>query len=84
MPGAGCSRQPLIALAIGVSLLAACATGGSERPSVTVCPPVVEYDQGFLERAAEELDVLPQGSAIEHMLADYAVVRSQIRLCLPK
>jgi hypothetical protein len=42
---------------------------------------VVEYDQAFLERAADELDLLPEGSAIEQMLRDYAVMREQGRVC---
>jgi len=81
MSSAGCSKPLLIALAIAASSLNACATGGSERPSVTVCPPVVEYDQGFLERAAEEVEMLPRASAIEQMLQDYAVAREQGRVC---
>jgi hypothetical protein len=32
-------------------------------------------------RAADELDVLPPGSAIEQMLADYQVMREQGRMC---
>jgi hypothetical protein len=42
---------------------------------------VIEYDQAFLERAAEELGVLPTGSAIEQMLTDFAVMRDQGRAC---
>jgi hypothetical protein len=46
-----------------------------------VCPPVVEYDRAFLARAADELEALPEGSAIEQMLSDYAVMREQARAC---
>jgi|TARA_R110002124_G_scaffold145433_2_gene310671 hypothetical protein len=35
-----------------------------------VCPPVVEYDQEFQARAAEEVVLLPDRSAIAAMLAD--------------
>jgi hypothetical protein len=42
---------------------------------------VVAYDQAFLERAAGELELLPEGSAIEQMLGDYAVMRAQARAC---
>jgi hypothetical protein len=42
---------------------------------------VIEYDQAFLERAADELDLLPEGWAIEQMLRDYAVMRDQARAC---
>ena len=47
----------------------------------TVCPPVVEYGREFQARAADELDLLPEGSAIAQMLADYAVMREQARAC---
>ncbi|MGM0583793.1 MAG: hypothetical protein ACQEUZ_04000, partial [Pseudomonadota bacterium] len=57
-------------------MLGECATGGSE-PAVAVCPPVVEYDPAFLARAAEEVEALPEGSAIAQMLGDYAVMREQ-------
>lgn len=80
-PSAGCLKPLLIGLAIVASSLGACATGGSEGPPVTVCPPVVEYDQAFPERAADKLDLLPEGSAIEQMLRDYAVIREQGRVC---
>lgn len=44
--------------------------------------PVVEYDQAFLDRASGELNLLPEGSAIENMLADYVVMRDQARACV--
>ena len=81
MPSAGCSWPLLIGLVIVASSLGACATGGSEGPPVTVCPTVVDYDQRLLERAADELGMLPDGSAIEQMLVDYAVMRAQGRVC---
>lgn len=46
-----------------------------------MCPPAVEYDQPFLNRAADELDLLPVGSAVEDMLADYSVLRRQVVAC---
>lgn len=68
----------LLALAIGALLLIGCSTGGS---SSVACPPVAAYDRAFLARAAAELELLPAGSAIEAMLADYAVMRDQARAC---
>ena len=41
----------------------------------TVCPPVVEYSREFQARAADELDLLPEGSALAEMLANYSVMR---------
>ncbi len=65
---------------IVTSLLSACATVSSER-ATGVCPPVVEYDAGFQARAAEEVQALPEGSAIVVLLSDYAVMREQARGC---
>ncbi|MET4102773.1 hypothetical protein ACSSV6_003477 [Roseovarius sp. MBR-38] len=60
--------------------LTACATGGFDRPT-SVCPPVVEYSQADLGRAADEVDGLPEGAVLTGMLADYAVLRDQVRAC---
>jgi hypothetical protein len=40
---------------------------------------VVQYSREAQARAAEELARLPEGSAIEEMLGDYAVMREQAR-----
>ena len=77
---AECSKPRLAALVIVTSLLNACATVISE-PVIGVCPPVVEYDAGEQERAAEEMRALPDGSVIVEMLSDYAVMREQTRAC---
>ena len=76
---AGCWRQRLAGLVLATSWLAACATGSSEGGAV--CPPVVEYDPEFQARAADELVLLPEHSALAEMLADYAVIREQARAC---
>ncbi len=78
---AECSRPRLAALVIVTSLLSACATVGSERVT-GVCPPVVEYDPGVQERAAKEVQALPEGSVLNEMLSDYAVMREQARGCV--
>jgi len=77
---AECSKPRLAALIIVTSLLSACATVISER-AVGVCPPVVEYDDWFQVRAAEEMRVLPDRSAVVEMLSDYSVMREQARAC---
>lgn len=60
---------------------AGCATVGSDGSGPGACPPVVEYSREFQARAAEELDLLPEGSAIAEMMSDYAVMREQARDC---
>ena len=81
---AGCWKPRLAVLAIATTLLTACATGVSEPRVVTVCPPVVEYTREFQARAAEELGMLPDGSVVAEMLADYSVMRDQSRACRPQ
>ncbi len=81
MSNAGCWRRRLAVLAIATSLLSGCATVGSDRQRARACPPVVEYSREFQARAAEELTLLPEGSAIAEMLSDYAVMREQARAC---
>lgn len=76
---AGCWKQQLAARAIVTSLLSSCATGASDLTGPGVCPPVVQYSREFQAQAAEELTLLPEGSAIAEMLADYAVMREQAR-----
>jgi hypothetical protein len=42
---------------------------------------VPAYSREFLARAAEELERLPSGAAVEQMLADYQVMRDQALAC---
>ena len=81
MFNAGCWMRRLAVLATATSLLTGCATVGSEGGESGACPPVVEYSRKFHARAAEELALLPEGSAIADMLVDYAVMRDQARTC---
>ena len=69
----------LAVLVLVTSWLGACATVGSEPAPVAVCPPVVEYSAEFQAQVAEELAMLPEGTAIAEMLSDYAVMREQAR-----
>ena len=78
---ARCSMRRLAVLAIAASLLTGCATVASDSRIPTVCPPVVAYTREFQARAADELDLLPEGSAIAEMLSDYAVMRGQAQVC---
>ena len=78
---AGCSMRQLAVLATAAISLTGCATVASEPRVATVCPPVIEYSREFQARAADELDLLPEGSALAEMLADYSVMRDQARAC---
>ncbi len=79
MSNARCWRLRLAALAIAMLSLSGCATDGSEPRAP--CSPVVEYSDADQERAAEEVDALPEGAVIVRMLSDYAVLRDQARAC---
>ena len=75
----GCSRRRRVALALATIWLSGCATESSDVGGHRACLPVVGYSDEFQARAAEELALLPEGSAIAEMLADYAVMREQAR-----
>ena len=77
----GCWRRPLAVLVIATSWLTGCATAGFEAGGLAACPPVVEYSRELQARAAEELALLPDGSAIVEMMGNYAVIRDQARAC---
>ena len=81
MSNAGCWKQRLAALGLVAIWLSGCATVSSDVGGQGTCPPVVEYSREFQVRAAEELAILPEGSAIAAMLSDYVVLREQARTC---
>ena len=60
--------------------LTGCEKVGSETPH-SACPPVVEYSRAEQTQVAEEIAVLPEGALIVGWLADYAVLRAQLRIC---
>ena len=78
---AGCPVRRVVVLAVATSLLAACAAPGSEIRSPELCPALVTYSAKFRERAAGEIALLPDESAILEMLSDYSVMRDQARIC---
>ena len=80
-PNGGCSRRRRVALGLATIWLSGCATDASDVGSLGACPPVVQHSREFQVRAAEELVLLPEGSAIGQMLSDYAVMREQARDC---
>ena len=65
---------------IATSLLTACAMGDSD-PGGATCPPIIAYGQAVRERTAAELEALPEDAALVGMMADYAVMRAQARVC---
>ncbi len=68
-------RRRIAVLAMQTSLLAACA------PASSSCPPAVAYDRATLEQVAVELERLGAKSATGRLIADYGVLREQVRAC---
>ena len=77
---ARCWTPPAAALAVSTILLTGCAGVTSDAPP-GACPPVIEYNQAEQARVAEEVAALPEGALIPGWLADYAVLRDQVRAC---
>jgi hypothetical protein len=59
--------------------LSACAKVGSDRAAA--CPPVVEYSRAEQMQVGEEVAALPGNALIVGWLADYAVLRAQVKAC---
>jgi len=81
---AECFRLRLVGLVIVIvivmSLLSACATVSSK--SVTgVCPPTSEYSQAEQAQAADEVATLSEDSVLIGWLADFSMLREQVRIC---
>ena len=81
MSNARCWKQRRVGLVLATIWLSGCVAGASDLGGLGACSPVVEYSREFQARAAEELALLPEGSAIAEMLADYVVMRDQARVC---
>jgi len=77
---ARCWRLRPGVLAAAMIFLNGCAGVGFDA-TVKPCPPVVEYSRAEQAIVAEELAAMPQGAMIENWLADYTVLREQVRAC---
>lgn len=82
-PNDGCSMRRRVALVLVTIWLSGCTTGASDGSRLGACPPVVEYSPEFQAQAADEMGLLPENSAVADMMADYAVMRAQARICAP-
>ena len=71
--------QRLMPLVIVTSLLTGCA-GINSNPDC-VCPPVKEYNHKFQSKLAQEVKGAPTDAAFPAALQDYALLRTQLRLC---
>ena len=62
-------------IALWFFIAAGCATHN------TSCPAIKEYSAKFQDDLAVELDSLPEGAALTEAMADYSVLRQQVRAC---
>jgi hypothetical protein len=76
---ARCWTPPRVALGIAMISLSACERVGSETLT-SACPPVVKYSQAEQTKVADEVAALPEGARIVDWLADYHVVRMQLKV----
>lgn len=60
--------------------LTGCAMAGFDAVP-GACPPVVAYSQAEQARVAAEVALLPEEALIPGWLADYGVLRDQVRAC---
>ena len=78
---ARCWTPPRAALVIATIFLSGCERVDSNRPA-SVCPPVVDYSRLEQAQVADEIAALPENARIVDWLADYAVLRAQVRACV--
>lgn len=64
---------------LAASLLTACA--GVNSDPACVCPPIKEYSREFQRKLASEIEAAPADAVFPVALQDYAVLRSQLRVC---
>jgi hypothetical protein len=66
----------LAALAIATSSCAGCGATGSSP-----CPPLVDYDSQFASALAEEIEAMGKDVVTPTAIADYMLLREQVRAC---
>lgn len=65
----------------GAMLLGGCVRGTSNPEIRLICPEIVQYSKEIQQRAANELDALPDGSVVGELVTDYLQLRDKIRIC---
>jgi len=73
----------LISLGIVMIWLSSCETKTTDLPPMVqiICPRLIEYSPELLAKAADEVDALPQNSALVVLLNDYGGQRNRARAC---
>ncbi len=68
-------------LILSAIALAVWAIAGCSAVNPGPCPPLKAYTAEENNRLADELDALPEGSITIDVIADYMVLRDQVRAC---
>lgn len=50
-------------------------------PAITACPPLPAWNQSYQSQLADEVEDLPEGSALARQLSEYLRLRDQLRRC---
>lgn len=75
-------KRALVLLTLSLTCLTACAAGPSSRPDlVSLCPEPVAYGRGFQMQLADELERIPNSTAIWRAMLDYGQLRDVLRAC---
>jgi len=72
----GCKMLRAILLSANLILLIGC-----EKMASDACPTLYGYNDEIQQEAADQLEALPDGSALVVMMGHYGVNRNQIRVC---
>lgn len=70
-------RRPLLPLVLGLSLLSSCAGNIASN----ACPPLREYSEAFDLKLADEMELLPDDSALVIYAIDHNKLRDEIEAC---
>jgi hypothetical protein len=69
------------ATAVLITLFAVVALAGCSTIDAGACPPLKEYTPEQNERLAQELETLPGDAITLDVIADYMLLRDQVRAC---
>lgn len=73
-------RSPLIALLTATIWCAGCASAGYDADT-NLCPQLKAYTKEFSMELADEIAALPKDAKLVSVVADYMVLRAQVRVC---
>ena len=76
------SRFGILFGIVGISLIGCGTVYDAETRLEIYCPPLIEYEEEYRNKLADEVQELPSGSLIPEALTDYVELRGLIRVCI--